>query len=1170
MDGKQTLETLQNQAVFHALAKVDIFDELEIHNSINMTSSINVTESAEFLAQPKDPTTCKKVYTFSDRYSSGIFQGIMIDTGAAGASTVGEAQLKAYQELNPSVTVNTKRAGEQRISFADNPPKSSLGTVLIPTPFGTMTFHVLPANTPFLMCLNDLDLFKLKFDNLQNTLEQCDGGNVPKQLIVRKFGHPWLLLDDMEHSVAHSHLTEVELKQLHRRFGHPSVGRLLKLLLNAGHEVDSKILEKLTKFCHHCQLNAKSPGRFKFTIRDEDMNFNYSIQVDVMYLDGKPVLHVVDQATAFQAGKFLPSMSAKHAWDTLRLCWIDAYQGPPDYIVSDSGTNFASKEFALQAGLLSSQVKIVPVEAHNSIGKVERYHGPIQRVYRILQHELEGSDTSDEVLLQMTFKAINDTAGPDAIVPTLLVFGAYPRMTKDSAPSPTLAQRADAIRKAQAMLTKYYADRKINDALAMRNGPNTTATMELPINSDVKVWREAGKWSGPHRLISLEGTECVVDMPHGYSRFRITAVKPYWREDGTIAPNLAEEVPDFPDGGLLHYVPKRKRGRPKGSKNFTKRPKSAGETLQTETADETPQYAATVEDAEEDELDDDNEERFIQQCFTIFCENEVFISSKEASDMALVIKLRAEGAITTPGPPFELSDNAEIDGLLGNGVFRFEQFDPVKHEGIRIFNSRLVNEVKDKQTLHPYEKSRLVIQGYDDQGKKFILTQAPTIQRSSQRIILALAPTFLSGRMSNEKFKLYLRDITQAYTQSQSELARDVWAYLPLKIRHLHPPGTIMRVVKPLYGIAEAGTHWFKTYSDHHLDKLEMTTSTFDPCLLISKTTDAFGIVGMQTDDTLILGNDLFSQNEEDELNKANFKAKPKTELTADNELQFNGCILTWRDDVLRLRQKGQGRKLTPIDLTSEPKTLKDDYIQQRARGAYISSICQPEAAFALSVAAQLQQPAVEHATTLNTCLNWMIANQDRGIDYIPLDLSTAKIFVFCDGSFANNKDLTSQLGFVIVIANETTGENSTFNIKGNLIHFSSVKSNRVTRSTLASEVLATVASLDASYVEVCTINMILRNRGLEPLPVIVCTDSFSLYECIVKLGTTKEKRLMIDIQAIRQSYERREVYEVRWIDGQDNPSDAMTKAKPNRALERLISTNTLDVRVEGHVIREG
>jgi len=36
-----------------------------------------------------------------------------------------------------------------------------------------------------------------------------------------------------------------------------------------------------------------------------------------MYLDGKPVLHIVDSSTAFQAARFLKDISAKNTWDIL-------------------------------------------------------------------------------------------------------------------------------------------------------------------------------------------------------------------------------------------------------------------------------------------------------------------------------------------------------------------------------------------------------------------------------------------------------------------------------------------------------------------------------------------------------------------------------------------------------------------------------------------------------------------------------------------------------------------------------------------------------------------------------------------------------------------------------------------------------------------------------------
>jgi hypothetical protein len=77
-------------------------------------------------------------------------------------------------------------------------------------------------------------------------------------------------------------------------------------------------------------------------------------------------------------------------------------------------------------------------------------------------------------------------------------------------------------------------------------------------------------------------------------------------------------------------------------------------------------------------------------------------------------------------------------------------------------------------------------------------------------------------------------------------------------------------------------------------------------------------------------------------------------------------------------------------------------------------------------------------------------------------------------------------------------------------------------------------------------------------LPLVVCTDSKSLYECLVKLGTTQEKRLIIDIICLRQAYERRKIAEVKWIKGESNPADGITKSKPSNTLKNLIDTNII------------
>jgi hypothetical protein len=128
--------------------------------------------------------------------------------------------------------------------------------------------------------------------------------------------------------------------------------------------------------------------------------------------------------------------------------------------------------------------------------------------------------------------------------------------------------------------------------------------------------------------------------------------------------------------------------------------------------------------------------------------------------------------------------------------------------------------------------------------------------------------------------------------------------------------------------------------------------------------------------------------------------------------------------------------------------------LRRRARGAYIATVCQPEAAFDLSFAAQVVNPKEENAKQLNKRLQWQIDNPLRGLRFIQLDKSSLKLIVFTDSSFANNLDFSSQIGFVITLIDK--------NNKANIIHWSSIKCKRVTRTVLASELYGMAHGFDA------------------------------------------------------------------------------------------------------------
>jgi hypothetical protein len=64
-------------------------------------------------------------------------------------------------------------------------------------------------------------------------------------------------------------------------------------------------------------MHGRTPGCFRFTIRN-DVNFNYWLMVDVMYINGKLVLYVVNEIILFQAARFLANMQARTIWNIFK------------------------------------------------------------------------------------------------------------------------------------------------------------------------------------------------------------------------------------------------------------------------------------------------------------------------------------------------------------------------------------------------------------------------------------------------------------------------------------------------------------------------------------------------------------------------------------------------------------------------------------------------------------------------------------------------------------------------------------------------------------------------------------------------------------------------------------------------------------------------------------
>jgi hypothetical protein len=78
-------------------------------------------------------------------------------------------------------------------------------------------------------------------------------------------------------------------------------------------------------------------------------------------------------------------------------------------------------------------------------------------------------------------KAVNDLAGLDGIVLILLIFKVYSHITRDSLLLPFITKQAKAIYKAIKKVRRFYAEQQVNNALVIRNGPNTKLILTLSL-----------------------------------------------------------------------------------------------------------------------------------------------------------------------------------------------------------------------------------------------------------------------------------------------------------------------------------------------------------------------------------------------------------------------------------------------------------------------------------------------------------------------------------------------------------------------------------------------------------------------------------------------------------------------------------------------------------------
>lgn len=205
-----------------------------------------------------------------------------------------------------------------------------------------------------------------------------------------------------------------------------------------------------------------------------------------MKLADRSVLHVVDKATKFGAAQLLSGESVDNVWAKLDVMWIQTYIGPLDVIATDSCSAFTSREWHTLLRAHGIRAQVAGVEGHNALGESERYHAFLKRIFH--KARTDSQILSDEYALALLLKAVNDTAGPNGPVPTMLPSGVLPRLPFSPLPHPGNIHRMESLRTARAEMARTVADERIRQSL--RSSVPPAADADLRMGDLILLFRE--------------------------------------------------------------------------------------------------------------------------------------------------------------------------------------------------------------------------------------------------------------------------------------------------------------------------------------------------------------------------------------------------------------------------------------------------------------------------------------------------------------------------------------------------------------------------------------------------------------------------------------------------------------------------------------------------------
>ena len=459
-------------------------------------------------------------------------------------------------------------------------------------------------------------------------------------------------------------------------------------------------------------------------------------------------------------------------------------------------------------------------------------------------------------------------------------------------------------------------------------------------------------------------------------------------------------------------------------------------------------------------------------------------------------------------------------------------------------------------------KSRLVVQGFKDKSLGSFRRDAPTASSLAESLCLVLAAVF--------GFVLLSKDVKNAYF-SGHEIGRELYLQQPRGGLPGLKKGQLLRARKAIYGFSEAARLFWLALREHLLSD-NWVESRLEPALFYLRDAEGqlAGVLVTHVDD-------IEAGVRKNMVEKAFENSSKALEFATSNQGSF-----IFRGREISQAQDGH----VDVSMTNYAKAMKPVKIARERRQQLESRLTMEEKNQMMSAAGELGWITRQLRSDLsyeNGCIQrckgdpcvadlvrvrQAIAAARRAATFRQrywndVNLEDAVLVHMADAGHANGvpesddiKRYQSIGGYFLFLANKEILEGKP--ARANLLAFHSSQTKRVCRSTLAAEASHLSEAVEAGDWLAVLLDEALHGRQdlkhwdqlVEKRKRVYVTDSQSVFDYLHRdsTSTSSDKRMAIEGALLRETV-RRPGAEVKWIDGEQNLADILTKPRVDRAL---------------------